>query len=881
MKKRFKTFVLLVMTIWCTSATAQVSTYSFSQPTGTYVPITGGTVIATASANTSPGNLSAAVWNLPALSIPFTFMFNGIGYTGLNITSNGFITFGATSPGGAITNPISNTAGYDGCIAAWGRGTHGVFNLGSSPGVTSEIRVETIGTAPTRTFVIQYDNWRYSSSVSTITATAWVLDFQIRLCESTNNVYIVYGQGQMVGGSLTTSGFTSQVGLRGATNTDYNNRTNTTSQLFSNSTAGTANNATQAWAVTSGVGTGTPGMPPTGLTYRWEPGCSISLSSAGPNGTSPILCSGQSLTLTTNAMVNFTWSTGNTTTTSIVVSPTANTTYSVTGTSTSNCMASAAINVLVSSGVPSMSITASPTAVCLGGSAVLTATGANTYTWTGNITNSVTFTPTATQSYTVTGQNGCGTSTSVTTLSVGPLQVTGAGPGTICAGSAATLSVSAAGATQFTWQPLNATTTTSNYNVFPQVNTVYTITASNGTCSGVTNITLTAYPIPTISAIVTPTSICPGESATLTASGGNNYTWSPMSSSLVSVVVSPTASSPYSVVGDNSFGCLGSANAVVLVGQAPTLTINPVNALICAGASTTLTASGANTYQWSGGPPTNIYVVTPGQSSVYSVTGTLTSSGCADTETVSVELFNPVMSINGVAMICSGQTASFTASAPGANPNSFVWMPGNIPFPSLTGVTPTSTTIYTVSAMSSTQSITCPVSGTIQLTVNQNPTITANPTPTSICKKDVATLNAIGAASYVWTIGTTTLGTSSTQTISASSATVFNITVIGTDALGCEDTKVITLYVNACNGFNEFAGGTKLLIYPNPCTGEFTLGSDSPRELTIVNELGQVVKRMQLSQQSGFRTSVSDLAAGVYFVTDGRPDLREKIIVAR
>jgi hypothetical protein len=130
--------------------------------------------------------------------------------------------------------------------------------------ITGEVRWEVVGSAPNREFVIQFKNWRTAYSSST-TDVAYI-NFQFRLLETTNQVKVVYGPNGYAIGASTFSG-TRQIGLRGATATDFKTRTNTTSQLFTASTSGTANSSTQAYNTT----VATPGMPINGLTYTWTP----------------------------------------------------------------------------------------------------------------------------------------------------------------------------------------------------------------------------------------------------------------------------------------------------------------------------------------------------------------------------------------------------------------------------------------------------------------------------------------------------------------------------------------------------------------------------------------------------------------------------------
>lgn len=292
---------------------AQVSSYSFSQTSGTYTPITGGTVIGLATSANPAGTPESAPMDDFTYSalLPFNFTFNGISYDSIRVNTNGWVSFGTNLS--STSGPISSTNAYAGVICAFGHDLMGVFattgitttgsniitsvaNTSSckvgapiqgtgipanstilsftsntitisanatataSAGVlvtfaTGEIRMETVGTAPNRTIVIQFTGFsKYSNSAGTTNNTA--MDFQIRLRETTGAVSVVYNNFL---GVATTN--TSQVGLRGATNADYNNRTSTTT--WSATTAGASNSATVTWTSTI--------TPTSGLTFTWSP----------------------------------------------------------------------------------------------------------------------------------------------------------------------------------------------------------------------------------------------------------------------------------------------------------------------------------------------------------------------------------------------------------------------------------------------------------------------------------------------------------------------------------------------------------------------------------------------------------------------------------
>lgn len=253
---------------------AQVSIYTFGQSSGTYTPITG-TVLGTATGNVSATNLNSEIF---PVTLPFNFIFNGASYGSLNVSTNGFVSFGATAPGTTVTSPISSTTttAYDGAVSAFGRDLNSVFDVN---GVTGNISWDVVGTAPNREIVIQWKDFR-PTNITSVTS-VYTFSFQVRLQETSNVVKTVYNSGSYVIGN-TAYNSTAQIGLRGTSVADFNNRLNATTLEFVNSTAGTANSSTQAFHTVNAV----PGMPSAGLTYTWTPpSCLIPTSFTSPSST--------------------------------------------------------------------------------------------------------------------------------------------------------------------------------------------------------------------------------------------------------------------------------------------------------------------------------------------------------------------------------------------------------------------------------------------------------------------------------------------------------------------------------------------------------------------------------------------------------------------
>jgi hypothetical protein len=121
-----------------------------------------------------------------------------------------------------------------------------------------------------------------------------------------------------------------------------------------------------------------------------------------------VICSGKTATLTATGASNYSWTNG-ANNFSVVVTPSITTAYTVTGIDNNNCSSRASISLSVNPS-PTVNITSSHGTICVGESAILTATGGATYTWSaGNTSASIAINPTVTTSYTLdaTGSNGC------------------------------------------------------------------------------------------------------------------------------------------------------------------------------------------------------------------------------------------------------------------------------------------------------------------------------------------------------------------------------------------------------------------------------------------------------------------------------------------
>jgi len=509
-----------------------------------------------------------------------------------------------------------------------------------------------------------------------------------------------------------------------------------------------------------------------------------SLPTITATASSPTICTGSSTSLTASGASTYTWNPGTLTGSNVVVSPTITTNYTVTATNSLGCSNATTVSVVVNP-KPTLTITSTATNICSGSSATLTGTGANTYSWNPGAATGSTFvvSPLTTTAYTLTGTNisGC-TNTAVFTLTVTntPTISATASASSICSGATTTLS--ATGATTYSWNP--GALTGSNVVVTPTSTTMYTVTGINGICSSTAAITITVNSSPNLTVTSNPTVICPGNSATLTASGASTYTWISPSSNNASVVVSPTTTTIYTVTGTNGNGCVGNAFVTLSVTPTPTITASSSSTAICSGANVTLTANGGSSYTWTPGSLTGTtIVVSPTVTTTYTVNGN--NGACSGNAMITV-IVNTTPTLTAGAsptLICSGSSATLTAS--GAT--TYSWNPGSVSGSSVV-VTPTTNTTYTLVGANGN----CTSASTLALSVQASPTISIVASATSICKGNTTTLTATiaGATTSTWNPGALS-GT--LITVSPTITTVYSLTA--ENSAGCSTTQTVQIAV--------------------------------------------------------------------------------------
>ena len=344
----------------------------------------------------------------------------------------------------------------------------------------------------------------------------------------------------------------------------------------------------------------------------------------------------------------------------------------------------------------------------------------------------------------------------------------------------------------------------------PLISGIYQITCTlslASLCGGTSNyilskrITVIVDPIPAVTATISGNlQLCPGDSTTLTASGGPYYSWTSYPNLIIhgnlsgqTIVANGAGRVNLLVTDTNIYHCAASAYAFVdlVLPRSPTIKILPANGLICPNDSVKIFGNMTGTYHWQGplGPVTStswfIYEQTPG---FYFCT---VDSGNCHLSSNSLELKQygtPFLAVTPSPILCPDSNVEILVMT---NANSIIhW---NAPLSGNALIQTVSTPgTYTCSITS------CGILTTASATVigsNVSAVITASG-PVTLCGGDSVTLSANpGMTAYQWS-----------PTISFGQSIVVhqsgNYTVTSTDGYGCTTVSAV-LPVNFVPGISS------------------------------------------------------------------------------
>ena len=438
-----------------------------------------------------------------------------------------------------------------------------------------------------------------------------------------------------------------------------------------------------------------------------------------------------------------------------------------------------------------------------------TSLGATTATTTTVLTNNTTAAITQ-PAYQVRATNpitGCFTNALTSTVVVNPLPVVNAGIDQLICSNNATMPATLTGTTTFgsglnyIWSgPVTGVTNGTPFQIGATGTFVVTSTDVNG-CVDTDDVQITYSAIPVANAGVDQ-AICLNQTATFNAAGLAPYTWTmtnyansgisaPVAGS--ALVVTPTAAGTYTyqLNVQNAVGCTNNDQAVLTIYALPVVNAG-IDQTVCNASPATLSGSGAITYAWvTTHPSLNVSNATPffpSQTASYTVTGT-NINGCQNQDVVVVNVLpQPIVNAGLDQTICAGTpvilNATTTLASPTAVVSPYTWTGG---YANNSQFVPTTSQTLTVSVVGANG---CTNQDQMLITVLALPTVNAGVDQT-ICSGTGATLNATGAATYVWN-NNVTQGVPFFPTASQ----IYTVTGIG--ANGC--TNVDQVQVNVATG---------------------------------------------------------------------------------
>ncbi len=366
----------------------------------------------------------------------------------------------------------------------------------------------------------------------------------------------------------------------------------------------------------------------------------------------------------------------------------------------------------------------------------------------------------------------------------------------------------------------------------------------------------------TISVSSSNSTLCPGATATLTASGSaGSYLWN-TGAQTSTIAVSPSSTTVYYVVGSGTANC-SIAGVFTLAVQPMSLSVLSSSVALCSGQSVTLTASGATTYTWNGGQTGPFLVVAPLTTTTYSVTG---AAGSCSASANFIQFVNPTPLLtisSSSSLICRGDSALLNVS--GAL--TYSWSGGQTS--NSLSISPVSTTVYTVTGTAGG----CSSTASFTQVVVPLPVLFVNGPSNTICSGQTVLLSAQGANSYTWNVPGI-----NTPVIQVTPASTTNYSVTGTGNNGCVGAAMVTVSVSACTDLRKYGNeDNRLAVYPNPASTVFTISATAGETVKIINSQGLLILEQKL--ESGSLVIRDHLMPGVYYcITSGEKSVKFLIL---
>lgn len=340
------------------------------------------------------------------------------------------------------------------------------------------------------------------------------------------------------------------------------------------------------------------------------------------------------------------------------------------------------------------------------------------------------------------------------------------------------------------------------------------------------------------------TSICIGQSATITGSSTNatNAYWSENGvniSNAATLNLQPTAAGSYTyyyVATDGS--CSDSTIHTVIVNDYPVVNLGN-DTSVCIGEPILLSAVGGTvgaTYAWSTGASSfNYTATTPG---TYSVV--VSNNGCTGSDTIVITgLTTPVLNLGNDTTLCEGSTVVLDATATGSG-MTYTWSGGSTS--TMPTITVSTSGNYQVTA---TNNIGCSTTDDINVFYQNIPTPNLG-NDTTLCAGSTITLNItpVPNGTTLWSDG------SSDPLLTINSAGTYSVTL--TTSAGCAGTDAVVVNYSTVNV--DFGSDTLDLVNANP----LTLDAGNPGGTYIWNT-GATTQTIDVDTTGTYDVTVTDM----------------------
>lgn len=360
------------------------------------------------------------------------------------------------------------------------------------------------------------------------------------------------------------------------------------------------------------------------------------------------------------------------------------------------------------------------------------------------------------------------------TVKVKPMPVINlVGDSVLCEGMTTKLFASGVSSSTIRWY--DGTTGSNTITRKPMQDTTYWVDGESNGCPAHAEITVKVWPTPSIS-VSGITSVCPGDSTTLTVSGADHYKWGNGEVG-ESIVIHPTTSTTYMIYGYSDKECFTSTTVPITVNPRPLLYTEGEHQA-CLGSSVNIVATDANLsdkaedFSWDNGSTGKSITPQINEASTFTVTAT-NKFGCSSTAVHEVGLTTPPdLSYQGKTVVCLGENITLQ----GVGALIYTWEDGvkTVTGPSLNIKPSANMTIHLTGSNVSN----CPSSMDIPIEVIDSPVLELKG-DTAVCLGTPFTITASGADTYKWNTG------DETSSITYNLRSSGEYTVYGTNEEGC------------------------------------------------------------------------------------------------